>query len=108
MSGITVTYTFPGSLGGGKVTMRELTAEQSLVLAKMFVDEPARRMDEAVKRSVVECRGVKWTPENRDVEWAALSAKVRDLLFGAYARLHVADRTEQDAFFDSGAATAEG
>jgi hypothetical protein len=98
---VRVTYTFPQSLGGGKVSLRELGVEEALRIAGAFRTDPLRRLDECAKRCVIELRGTPWTADNRDTAWAALTAKERDLILGAYGKLHVADAEEQEAFFAS-------
>lgn len=95
---VKVSYPFPASLGGGKVVMRELGVEEQLTLSKVFGEEPARRVDEAIKRAVVSVRGEAWTPENRDAKWSELGAKERDLVALGYSDMHMNRADDRDSF----------
>ena len=99
MARLEVTFKFPAALGGGDVTLRDLTVEEEIQCYNLF--EGQRRYYEMVKRCIVQVRGVKCDGENRDEVFGSLSPKERDLVFLGYRSIHVAEETEKAPFLAS-------
>lgn len=100
----TYTFTLPS---GGKLKMRELSAEQIIQVMDRWGDKFGRIADELAKASVLSVDEVPWTGANRDTEWNALPAKDRALITEAYGRIHNPTDDERSSFFDSMTITEE-
>lgn len=100
MTKTTWTYTFPKSMGGGQVTIRELTP-QEMVNVIDSTESAMTIADELVKKCIVSVGGVEVDGQNRDKVWHAFSAKQRELLNRAYRKLHIPDKDEDTDFFGS-------
>ena len=96
------TFTFPESMGGAKVILRELTAEEVIQLMDAFGDKPGRLGDEMVKKSLI-AYGAKQLddPVEKERVWAELPLKQRNMITAAYMKVTTPEEEELGAFFDS-------
>jgi len=111
------TFTFSPALGGGSITMRELTTgEVEDVLAdearaaKASKSEPsALKMQGALARESISALNGKPFPRGMagEIEWRKLSEKKRSLLFQGYQSLNQTTDEEDADFLSSAEATEQ-
>jgi len=94
------TYTFPKSMGGEQIVIRELRPQEMSNIMEATASF-ATMTEELVKRCIVKVGITEVTGENRDKVWHGLSAKQREMVNRAYRKHHLPDTEEDKDFFAS-------
>lgn len=103
----TYTYQVPDVLarqtGIANVTLVELTAEEELMAAKRARNDVVRLASELAKECLRAVNGkpVSAASGTVDTAWNTMHPKVRQLVMGAYGRIHSPEPTDEQLFLES-------
>lgn len=96
------TFTFPKAMGGAKVVLRELSAEETTQLIDAFGEKPGRLGDEMVKTAFIQYGAKDLSdPLEKEKVWADLPLKQRNMISAAYMKITTPSDDEVESFFAS-------